>query len=61
VPLLVWFSQGVSRYTDLATQVRQAGGMADGRQRTGRVSHAKCARVVTRPAFGGDRSPNKGC
>jgi hypothetical protein len=27
---LVWFSQGVSRYTNLATQVRQACGIADG-------------------------------
>ena len=32
---LVWFSQGVSRYTDLATQVRQACGTADGLLRVG--------------------------
>jgi hypothetical protein len=35
VPPLVWSSQGVSRYTDLATQMRQACGMADGWQRVG--------------------------
>jgi hypothetical protein len=39
---LVWFWQGVLRYTDLATQVRQACGMADGWQRVDRVSYAKC-------------------
>ena len=39
---------GVSRYTALATQVRQACGMADGWQCADRVSYAKCAPVVTR-------------
>ena len=53
---LAWFSQGVSRYTDLATQVRRACAMADSWQRVDRVSYAKCAPVVTRLAFGGDRS-----
>jgi hypothetical protein len=54
--LLVWFSQGASRYTDLATQVRQACGMADGWQRANRVSYAKCAQVVTRrPSAATDR------
>jgi hypothetical protein len=43
---LVWSSQSVWRYTDLATQVRQACGMADGRQRVDRVSYTKCAPVV---------------
>jgi len=47
---------GVSRYTDLATQVRQACGMADGWQRVDRVSYAKCAPPVTRrPAATTDR------
>jgi len=45
VPPLVWFSQGVSRYTDLATHVRWARGTADGWQRLDRVSYAKCART----------------
>lgn len=39
---------GVSRYTDLATQVRRTCGMADGWQRVDRVNYAKCAPVVTR-------------
>jgi hypothetical protein len=52
----VWFSQGVSRYTDLATQVRQACGMADGCQRVDRVSYARCAPMVTRrPSTATDR------
>jgi len=50
---LVWFSQGVSRYTHLAMQVRHACGMADGWQRVDRVSYTKCAPVITRRAFGG--------
>jgi hypothetical protein len=57
---LVWSSQGVLRYTDLATPVRQACGMVDGWQRVDRVSYAKCAPVITRRAFGGDRSPITG-
>ena len=55
---LMWFSQGVSRYTDLATQVRQACGMADGWQCVDRVSYAKVRPSGNAPAFGGDRSPN---
>ena len=45
---LVLVLAGVSRYTDLATQVRQACGVADGWQCLDRVSYAKCAPVVTR-------------
>jgi hypothetical protein len=37
-------------YTDLATQVRQACGTADGWQRVDRVSYTKCAPVVTHRA-----------
>ena len=46
----------LSRYTDLATQVRQAGGMADGWQRVDRANYAKCAPMVTRrPSAATDR------
>ena len=54
--LRVWFSQSVSRYTDLTTQLRQACGMPEGWQRVDRVSYAKCGPVVTRrPSAATDR------
>jgi hypothetical protein len=61
---LVWFSQGVSRYTDLAAQVRRVCGMADGWQCVDRVnvSYAKCAPVVThRPSAATDRRFRAAC
>ena len=59
---LVWFSQGVSRYTDLAAQVRRVCGMADGWQCVGGVSYAKCAPVVARrPSAATDRRVWAGC